>query len=68
MKYLGAVVAFASVAAAAAPPSQRQEADLRRVLQQYHSVSTPPPRQLTPVERAELRRQLSEHRKPPKHR
>jgi hypothetical protein len=34
--------------------------DLRQAVQQYHRDSSATPRQLTPVERAELRRQLSE--------
>jgi hypothetical protein len=69
MKYLAAALALASVAAAAAPPSQRQPVDLRRTLEQYHpESSTPQPRQLTAVERAELRRQLSEYKQPPRRR
>jgi len=35
-------------------------ADLRRALQQYHPVGPSPRRELTPGERAELRRQLAE--------
>jgi hypothetical protein len=38
--------------------------NLRQVLQQYHPGTTPPPRQLSPEERAELRRQLSESSAP----
>ena len=72
MKYLAAALAFASAAAAAAPGSQ-PPADLRRTLQQYHPTRSPAPRELSPVERAELRRQLIEykqvpHRPPPRRR
>jgi hypothetical protein len=63
MKYLAAALAFASAAAAAAPGSQ--PADLRRVLQQYHPTRGPAPRELSPVERAELRRQLIEFKQRP---
>lgn len=56
--FLTGVVAAAAVAPAWAGPAA---AGLRQVLQQYHSVaSPPPPRQLSPEERAELRRQLAE--------
>lgn len=72
MKYaLAAAFALASLAAAAAPASPepppdmarvRHEPDLRRTLEQYDGErrGAAQPRQLTPVERAELRRQLSE--------
>lgn len=72
MKYaIAAAFALASLAAAAAPGSPppppdiarvQHERDLRRTLEQYDSDprGTARPRQLTPVERAELRRQLSE--------
>ncbi len=73
MKYVFALVlALGGLAAQAAP--QRQEApkpepprDLREALQQYHpgGGGTPALRQLTPEERAELRRQLSQFRQPP---
>lgn len=55
--FLTGVVAAAAVAPAWAGPAA---AGLRQVLQQYHSASPPPPRQLSPEERAELRRQLAE--------
>lgn len=69
MKSLAAVLALASSLAALAgpPPVQRPPGDLRQVLQQYHPASstpTPPPRELTPIQRAELRRQLSEYAAP----
>ena len=64
MKYLAAALAFASAAALAAPGSQ-PPADLRRTLQQYHPTRSPAPRELSPGERAELRRQLIEYRQPP---
>ena len=63
MKY--AAVLFALCAsAAAAQPSQRV-ADLRQVLQQYDPGAVQP-RQLTAVERAELRKQLAESAGPPR--
>ncbi len=68
MKYLAAALALATVAAMAAQPTERASVDLRRTLQQYPAESTPQPRQLTAVERAELRRQLSESRQPPQRR
>jgi hypothetical protein len=46
--------------AAHAQPPRERGGDLRRAVQQYHPAGAPAPRQLTPVERAELRRQLSE--------
>ena len=65
MTSLAAVLAFASLSAAAAPPEQRPVPDLRQSLRQYHTLGTAAPRQLTPVERAELRRQLTEFEPPP---
>lgn len=67
MKYLAAVLGVAC-AAQATPPVQPvsmptpapAQADLRQSLRQYHPERTAAPRELTPVERAELRRQLSE--------
>lgn len=64
MKSLAAVLALASLAAAAAPPEQRPVQDLRQSLRQY-TAGTAAPRQLTPVERAELRRQITEIEPPP---
>lgn len=68
MKYLAAcVVAGCAGAAVAVPmPQPQPQRDLRQVLQQYHPGATqpPPPRQLTPGERAELRRQLGEYGAP----
>ncbi len=64
MKYLVAALAIASAAASAAPGSQ-SPADLRRTLQQYHATRSPAPRELSPGERAELRRQLSDYGQPP---
>ena len=64
MKYLAAALAFASAAAVAAPGSPAP-ADLRRTLQQYHPTRSPAPRELSPGERAELRRQLMEYTRPP---
>jgi hypothetical protein len=65
MKCLAAVFAIASLSAGAAPPEQRPVQDLRQSLRQYHTAGTAAPRQLTPVERAELRRQLIEFVPPP---
>lgn len=65
MKYLAAALGLAC-AAQAAPPVQPvsapmpPEPDLRQSLRQYHPDRTATPRELTPIERAELRRQLSE--------
>jgi hypothetical protein len=44
----------------APPVPAPAEADLRQSLRQYHPERTAAPRELTPHERAELRRQLSE--------
>lgn len=64
MKYLAAALAFASAAAVAAP-GMPAPADLRRTLQQYHPTRSPAPRELSPGERAELRRQLIEYKQSP---
>jgi hypothetical protein len=68
MKYLAACVVLCAGSATAAPqpqPQQIPQRELRQVLQQYHPDTKPAaPRQLTPVERAELRRQLDEYRAP----
>lgn len=57
------------------PPQELQQQELQQqdlpqdlrhsLLRQYHGVSTAAPRQLTPVERAELRRQLTEYGQQP---
>ena len=61
MNYFAAMLALASLGAGAAPPAQQAPAGgLRQTLQQYHPASGAAPRQLTPVEREELRRQISE--------
>lgn len=64
MKYLVALL----VAGFAGPPACAQAAtgasELRKALQQYHPAGPIRPRELTPAERAELRRQLSEFRQP----
>ena len=70
MKYLAcAVLACAGAAGAAPAPEPRPEPQppLRQALQQYQpgaTAPTPPPRELTPLERAELRRQLVEYGQP----
>jgi hypothetical protein len=65
MKYLVAAAALYAAAAAAVPNAPRHVPDLRQTLQQYHPGSTAPaPRQLSPVERAELRRQLVDQARP----
>ena len=67
MKYLaGAFLGLACLAAQAVPPPNPDHpSELRKALGQYHPASSvAPPRQLTPAERAELRRQLSETPKP----
>ena len=68
MKYLAAVL-LCWTGAQAAPPvqalPQTPTPGLRQAVEQFHPGSgLPPPRQLTPVERAELRRQLSEFGQP----
>ncbi|HWI79176.1 MAG TPA: hypothetical protein VNS31_08260 [Ramlibacter sp.] len=70
MKSLAAALALACLAAAAAPeqeqeqPPPRPAPDLRQAVQQYDAGSGAAPRRLTAVERAELRRQLSEQARP----
>ena len=67
MKYLAAcwVLGCAAAASAAPQPQDIPQRDLRQVLQQYQlGPKPPPPRELTPTERAELRRQLDEYRAP----
>lgn len=66
MQYLAAALAVVCVAAGASARAGTQPPpDLRRVLQHYHPDSKPAPRQLSPPERAELRRQLREQTAPP---
>jgi hypothetical protein len=65
MKSLAALLAAVSVASAAAPTQSRPPVDLRQTLQQYHPGSVAAPRQLSPDERAQLRRQLTEATPPP---
>ena len=65
MKYLAATFALACLGADVAPPAPAvaqpvPAGGLRQTLQQYHPSSGSAPRQLTPAEREELRRQLSE--------
>lgn len=61
MNYFAAMLALACVGAGAAPQAQQTPAGgLRQTLQQFQPASGAPPRQLTPVERQELRRQVSE--------
>ena len=70
MKYLVAVLLSWTGAQAAPPPHDpppsRPAVDLRQALEQYHpgSGAEAAPRQLSPLERAELRRQLSEFGQP----
>jgi hypothetical protein len=69
MKYfLAALGLFAADAALAAPAVPQATGGLRQTLQQYHSTGTPGPRQLSAIERAELRRQISESARPVKRR
>jgi hypothetical protein len=69
MNPIPAVLAFASFAAASAPvaPGEARQPppDLHRTVLQYPRGSEPAPRELTQVQRAELRRQLSEFAPPP---
>ena len=65
MKYLATTLALACLGADAALPQPAvvqpvPAGGLRQTLQQYHPSSGSAPRQLTPAEREELRRQLSE--------
>jgi hypothetical protein len=69
MKYLVAVLLCWTGAQAAPPPREnpppsRPPMDLREALEQYHPGSGGAPRRLSPPERAELRRQLSEFGQP----
>lgn len=49
----------------AAQPAAAPASDLRQAVRQYHpDVAAPPPRQLSPEERAELRKQLAEFNHP----
>jgi hypothetical protein len=69
MKYFAAAMfALVCLGASAAPPPQTTPVDLRQTLQQYHAGSSAAPRQLTPVERAELRRQLAQNVQAPRRR
>ena len=66
MKHLAAFAAFATFAAVAQAQgvvSKRAAPDLRSALKQVHSGGSqvPAPRQLSTEERAELRRQISQH-------
>ena len=69
MKYLVAALLSWTGAQAApppqAPPPAQQPPALRQALEQYHPGGSAAPRQLSPSERAELRRQLSEYAPPP---
>lgn len=68
MKYLVAALLSWTGAQAAPPPHdpppERPAIDLRQALEQYHPGSGGAPRRLSPQERAELRRQLSEFGQP----
>jgi len=69
MKYLAAVPALAWMAVQAASPSPAwppapPPPDLRQAVEQYHPGNAIAPRQLTALERAELRRQLNEYARP----
>ena len=71
MNPIPAVLALASLAAAAAPAAQGETRgqqpppDLRRTVQQYPGGGETARRELTQIQRAELRRQLSEFAPPP---
>lgn len=59
--FLAVLILGAGASAQAIGPTQRPPQDLRQALQQYQPGGrTPAPRQLTPDERAELRRQLAD--------
>ena len=63
MKYSACVLLACAAAAARAAPAEapQQQPALRQALQQSHPATTPPPpRELSPQERAELRRQLGQ--------
>jgi hypothetical protein len=53
------ILALAASAGASGAPG-RPPQDLRQALQQYQPAKPPAPRQLSPGERAELRRQLAD--------
>jgi hypothetical protein len=60
------VLAAAAAAAQQPPPVPPPDPGLRQALQEFRTEPVPPPqRQLTEAERAELRRQLNEHARPP---
>lgn len=64
MKSLAAALALVCAGALADPrkPPPPSAPPLRQVVQQYDAVrKAPPPRQLSPAERAELRRQVLEY-------
>lgn len=68
MKYLACAILACTGAAGAAPapatqPEPQPQPPLRQALQQYQPGTTaaPAPRELTPLERAQLRRQLVEY-------
>jgi hypothetical protein len=68
MLFAAALLALAGVAVAApapAPPASAPDPGLRRTLEDFlRQEPQAPPRQLSPDERAELRRQLMEYGRP----
>lgn len=64
MKYLVALLVVVFAGAPDRAPAATAASELRKALQQYHPAGPIRPRELTPAERAELRRQLSEFRQP----
>ncbi|HEX7889811.1 MAG TPA: hypothetical protein VF522_10660 [Ramlibacter sp.] len=64
MKFLAVVLALVCTGAGADPrkPQPQPVPALRQVVEQYDTVrKVPQPRELSPAERAELRRQVSEY-------
>jgi hypothetical protein len=65
--YLAAFAMLAPLAVFAGSPPLHNPPDLRRMLRQEPGTAMPPaPRQLSPEQRAELRRQLGDFRPAPR--
>lgn len=65
MKDLVAALAGASIGSAPAVPPAQPPPPLRQAVQAYRPGAVPPPRELSPDQRAQLRRELSQFGRPP---
>lgn len=65
MNYLVAALAGASLGSAPAVPPPQQPPALRQVVEAYRPGVVPPPRELSPDQRVQLRRELSQFGRPP---